>query len=343
VVAGSQLLGSPKTTQLTRVQTYDTRKYWNHINWYQPGYNSDIIPVAEVPNYASLVTLTHIAIGNSVKVTANAQGKFEIYLLTNNGWDRVGLEDGTIQFKEELWNYILGRFGFDSEVFDAQYFDTEPVIETRKIIQSINEELFINELAIERNRLLILVFNYILSEQQAPEWLMKTSLIDVEHRIRELVPFQVYRQDNQEFVLDYLQEVKPYHVQVREFNLAYNGIDIYSGAMTDFDCPAYYNTNLLIPQYVSPILLPYTQSTAVGTGRANINSDTPADAALFTVLKPFLFTKKSPYTVKRSFNSYPIFLVVSFKIEISGQACSGFIKSFVIGEIPPQSLIPAFI
>jgi hypothetical protein len=282
VVAGSTALGSPNITQLSRVQTYDTRKYWNHINWYLPGYNSGVIPVAEVPNYASLATLTHLAVGDSVKVTANAQGKFEIYLLTDIGWDRVGLEDGTIQFSEELWNYAVGRFGFDVEVFDAQYFDTEPVTETRKIIQAINEELFIDDLAVERNRLLILMFDFILSEQQAPEWLMKTSLIDVEHRIRELVPFQIYRQDNQEFVLDYLQEVKPYHVQVKEFNLTYNGFDMYDGMMTDFDNPAYYDISLTVPQYISPILLPYTQSSAVGTGTPNSNSDTPADAEIWT-------------------------------------------------------------
>lgn len=281
VVPGLAALGSPNTTQLSRVQTYDTRKYWYHIDWYQPGYNSGTIPVAEVPNYASLATLT-VSVGDSVKVTANAQGKFEIYLRTDIGWDRVGLQDGTIQFREELWNYAVGLFGFDVEVFDAQYFDAEPTTETRKIIQAINEELFIDELAIERNRLLILMFDFILTEQEAPEWLIKTSLIDVEHRIRELLPFQIYRQDNQEFVLDYLQEVKPYHVQVREFNLAYNGQDIYDGMMTDFDIPAYYNTDLLIPQYVSPILLPYTQSTAVGTGTPNANSDTPADAQVWT-------------------------------------------------------------
>ena len=281
VLAGSIELGSPNVTQLSRVQTYDTRKYWNHIDWYQPGYNSGTIPVAEVPNYASLATLS-VTVGSSVKVTANAQGKFEIYLLTDTGWNRVGLQDGTIQFRKELWDYAVGLFGFDVEVFDAQYFDAEPVTETRKVIQAINEELFIDELAIERNRLLILMFNFILSEQQAPEWLIKTSLIDVEHRIRELVPFQIYRQDNQEFVLDYLQEVKPYHVQVREFNLAYNGMDDYAGMMTDFDNPAYYNTNLLIPQYISPILLPYTQSTATGTGTPNANSDTPADAQVWT-------------------------------------------------------------
>jgi hypothetical protein len=280
VIEGPVLLGSPNITQLSRVQTYDTRKYWSHVNWYQPGYNSDVIPVAEVPVYSSLVTL-NVPVGASVKVTSNAQGKFEIYQRTATGWDRVGLQDGTIEFSNELWDYAVGRFGFDVEVFDAQYFDQEPTIETRKIIQAINEELFIDELAIERNRLLVLMFNYILTEFQAPEWLMKTSLIDVEHRIRELVPFQIYRQDNQEFVLDYIQEVKPYHVQIREFNLAYNGQDVYAGMMSDFDCPAYYNTALEIPQYVSPVLLPYTKSSAVGTGTPSTISDTPADAQVW--------------------------------------------------------------
>jgi hypothetical protein len=42
----------------------------------------------------------------------------------------VGLQDGTIEFSATLWDYSLGRFGFDVEVFDAQYYDQEPVIET---------------------------------------------------------------------------------------------------------------------------------------------------------------------------------------------------------------------
>jgi hypothetical protein len=261
-------LGS-RTAQLVRVENYDTRLYWYYINWYLPGYNSTKQPIAEVPVYSALnrLTLTEAPIGSSVKVTANAQGKFEIYLRTDLGWERVGLEDGTIQFSETLWNYAVGRYGFDSEVFDAQYYDQEPVIETRKIIQAINEELFVDDLAIERNRNLILMFNYIYSEFTAPDWLIKTSLIDVNHKIRALLPFQNYLRDNQTFVLDYIQEVKPYHVQIRQFDLTYYGDDTYPGSLTDFDVPAYWKTeNIDVPQYVSPVLQfdetgePYTLS-----------------------------------------------------------------------------------
>jgi len=262
---------------LSRVQNYNTPQYWSYVNWYQPGYNSSSIIVAEVPNYATLETLS-VAIGSSVKVTANAQGKFEIYLRTDTGWDRVGLEDGTIEISAEIYDYALGRFGFDVEVFDAQYFDQEPVIETRKIIQAINEELFVDELKIERNQSLTLMFNFILSELLAPEWLIKTSLIDVQHKVRDLVPYQNYIRDNQDFVSEYIQEVKPYHVQVREFNLTYDGIDSFQGSLTDFDLPAYYDTNLTIPQYVSPILLPYEHATAQAF---NTLSDTAPNSTLW--------------------------------------------------------------
>jgi len=279
--------------QLSKVQNYNTKDYWSYINWYLPGYNSSTKILTEVPNSSSLATIT-VPTGSSVKVTANAQGKFEIYLRTETGWERVGLQDGTIEISAEIYDYELGKFGFDVEVFDAQYFDQEPVIETRKIIQAINQELLIGDLLVERNRALILMFNYILTELQAPEWLVKTSLIDVDHRIRELVPFQNYIRDNQEFVSDYIQEVKPYHVQIKEFNLTYNGRDLYLGSLTDFDVPAFFNTDLTVPQFVSPILLPYTQSTAQSS---NNLSDTLANSTIWT---------QWPYS--QWFNNYTMFV-----------------------------------
>jgi hypothetical protein len=248
--APGEIPGS-KTLELIRVQNYDTRQYWNYVDWYLPGYNPATRILIEVPNYSALDTI-NVPNGASVRVTANAQGKFEIYQYLDDTWVRVALEDGTIEMSPQLWNYQLGRFGFDVEVFDAQFFDQEPVIETRKIIQAINEELFVGDLLIERNRLLILMFNYILSEQQAPNWLTKTSLIDVDHVIRDLVPFQIYRRDNQNFVLNYIQEVKPYHVQIREFNLIYNGLDQYNGTVNDFDLPAFWDPEQNL--FISPVL-----------------------------------------------------------------------------------------
>jgi len=240
-----------RTLALVRVQNYDTKRYWSFIDWYAPGYDPLTVISAEVANFSDLETIT-VTPGSSVKVTANAQGKFEIYVFEDGVYSRVGLESGTIAISPEIWDYSIGRFGFDVEVFDAQYFDQEPVTETRRIIQAINQEIFVDDLAIERNRLLVLMFNFILSEQVAPLWLTKTSLIDVDHVIRNLQPFQIYRQDNQDFVLNYIQEVKPYHTQIREFNLIYQGNDVYDGTVTDFDVPAFWDSAQDL--FISPVL-----------------------------------------------------------------------------------------
>ena len=279
-VAESDTDPNTRVLVLSRVQGYNTPDYWSYITWYLPGYNSSTKVVAEVANYSALATLV-VPVGSSVKVTANAQGKFEVYLRTDLGYERVVLQDGTIEFSAELYDYAIGRFGFDIEVFDAQYFDQEPVTETRKIIQAINEELLIGDLAIQRNKALVLMFNFVLSEFSAPEWLVKTSLIDIDHRIRQLIPYQNYVRDNQEFVQDYIQEVKPYHVSVREFNLKYTGFDDFLGDMTDFDVPAYYNTALEPAEFTSPILLPYAQSDAVGAP-TNTKSDLPSTSPVWS-------------------------------------------------------------
>lgn len=236
---------------LTKAQTFNTRNYWTYIDWYAADYNPLSKPAIEVQTFTNLAAL-NVPIETVVRVAANSIGKWEIYRRIESGWVRVGLENGTIQFLDYLWDYINGQYGFDSDVFDAKYFDQEPVIETRKIIEAVNEELFVGDLEAEKNKALILMFNYILQEQGAPDWLFKTSLVDVEHNIRELSQFKTYKKDNQDFVLDYISEVKPYHVKVKDFSLKYNGIEFASAYATDFDLPAYYDNNL--ERFVSPIL-----------------------------------------------------------------------------------------
>jgi hypothetical protein len=271
--------------ELAQVQSYDTPLYWNYIDWYLPGYNSSIQPAATVANTAELQTLSldTAPIGSSVKVSnINSTGKFEIYLRAGinpvTGWQRVGLQDGTIAFSEVLWNYPLGGFGFDAEVFDALYFDQEPVVETRYIIEAINKELFIDDLLIYRNQSLMLMFQFIYSELTSPSWLIKTSYIDVDHVVGGLYPYQLYQPDNQTFVLDYLNEVKPYHVQTLAFNLIYEGLDLYSGSLTDYDVPSYWDLALESPQFVSPILTPYTYSNSVDQSFA---SDAASNAQIW--------------------------------------------------------------
>ena len=248
-----------ETLLLSRVQTYKTNLYWSYINW--NGLNADGSTYSsanassyDVKVYSELLALTNVSDGQWATVDANSNGKQEVYQYstTTGEWTRVFLQDGTIQIDNTVWDYSVGNFGFDLEVFDAQRFDQAPITETRQILEALNTQIFTNELLVFRNELLILAFEFIMSEQPAPDWLFKTSLIDVNHKIRDLIEYPIFRRDNQDFVSEYIKEVKPYHVQIREFNLRYEGEDTYNGSVTDFDLPAYYDS--LRKQFVSPIL-----------------------------------------------------------------------------------------
>ena len=236
---------------------YNTKDYWEYINWWAPGYNNSTRAFVQVPLYADLVELA-VKPGTLVKVENNGAGAFEIYRYDdNNIWSRIGLENGTIEFSSALWEYAKFGLGYGNDFYDTIPYDDYPSAATRNIIRLLNEQIYTQELLIHRNKSLILLLEYIQTEtiesQNYLPWLSKTSLIDVFHTVRELIPFQIFKGDNVEFLEGYLNEVKPYHVVMKEFLVKYDGMEVYDGNFTDFDLPATYNTN--VDEYISPQLV----------------------------------------------------------------------------------------
>jgi hypothetical protein len=238
---------------------YNTPDYWEFINWWAPGYNDNTKSVLVVPIYADLAALT-VPTGTIVKVEQNGAGKFEVYINTSevlNTWTRIGLENGTIRFKSSLWDYPAAKLGFGGDFYDTTVYDLYPSEETRYIIRALNEQIYIDELSLFRNKSLILLFEYIQSEttesQNFLPWLNKTSLIDVSHTIRELLPIENLKTDNQAFLEGYINEVKPYHVVIKDFLFKYTGIDTFEGDITDFDLPAQYSAEY--EKFISPQLV----------------------------------------------------------------------------------------
>jgi len=243
---------------------YSTTDYWYYINWWATGYDDNTKSALQVPIYADLATINATA-GLIVTVAANGDGKSETYVYTNlNTWDRIGLQDGTIEFSSDLWDYATARLGFGDNFFDTTPYDTYPSQETRSIVRALNEEIYTNELLLYRNNSLILLFEFIQSEaiesQNYLPWLNKTSFVDVGHTIRELLPLEVFQSDNQDFLAGYINEVKPYHVVIKEFLFKYTGSELYAGTITDFDLPAQYNTE--VQQFITPELVYANPSSA---------------------------------------------------------------------------------
>jgi hypothetical protein len=234
---------------------FDATNYWENINWWAPGYNDNTKSTIQVAIYSDLATLS-VTEGTIATVETNGLGLSETYLFSNNEWVRIGLTNGTIQFKSSLWDYASARIGFGDNFFDTSPYDYYPSEETRWLVRALTEQLP-SELLIYRNKILILMFEYIISEadenQNYLPWLNKTSLIDVDHTIRELVPIEVFRGDNQAFLEGYLNEVKPYHVVIKDFLFKYTKTNVFQGDITDFDLPSQFNT--VVQEWISPQLV----------------------------------------------------------------------------------------
>ena len=239
---------------------YDTTQYWSYIDWWAPGYGNSTRATIQVAFYADLSALNP-PVNTLAKVLQNGAGKWEIYRYDGNGhWIRIGLENGTIEFSSYLWDYAAGHLGWSGNFYDTTPFDLYPSEETRNIIRALNEQIYISDLLIYRNESLILLFEYIQSETSESQnflpWLNKTSLLDVSHTVRELLPYETFRTDDEVFLEGYINETKPYHVVIKDFVFTYTGTDVYQGDITDFDVPAEWNSTY--QQFISPQLVDAT-------------------------------------------------------------------------------------
>ena len=122
--------------------------------------------------------------------------------------------------------------------------------EIRNLLEALNEDILIDDLSIENRNAFFVLIRHILSEQKSVDYAFKTSLLTVFHKLRELEQNPNYQLDNQTYLQDYINEVKPYHSKIREYVLNYTKTDKNYTGNSDFDLPAYFDTS--VNRYRSP-------------------------------------------------------------------------------------------
>ena len=267
--------GVNKEFDLKAIQSYKTDLWWTPIDWYSSEYvqGTDISHV--VANYGGIQTVNLIA-DDYIQVLDDGIGNWLIYRVEADlSLTLIAAQNASLTLNERLYEFAWGA-GFDTTVFDIIDFDPAAGIEIGKIFDSVYEEILINSLSGEFNALFFSIANYIFTEQKNPDWIFKTSFIDVYHNLRTLEQIPNYIRDNQSFYNEYINEAKPYRTAVREYVPLYSKTDIATGSWTDFDVPGrYYDTEGV---YKSP----------------DINS--PADAEYFNL--PVYSAYAENYTYK---------------------------------------------
>ena len=231
----------------TRLQTYNTSAYWDYTDWYKVDGDMEHDENTRIDKQVTFqyeLDSLEMPIGSHVKVTSADTGGWKLFMRTSTGWENVGTEDGTIRLSTKLYDYTQDATGFaGGDNFDDNFFDQEPSTETRKILQALRDDLFINDLAGEYNTLFFTGLRKVLEEQTYVDWMFKTSFINAKNSVRPLDQRKTYTTGTDAWIESYINEVKPFHSKLREYKLGYTSTDTQDGIFTDFDNPPFYDAD----------------------------------------------------------------------------------------------------
>ena len=229
--------------RMVRIQSYDTTRWWTPTDWYATGYNQYTDINFVVSRFSDVYKLNTVA-GNIIKILNDSKRGWGLYIVENTlSLTKIGSQFGTLQLNASLYDFAQSFTGFDNAAFDQVGFSTTQSVELRNIVEGVVYDLLINEDKALVNDLFFTMLNYILSEQPTVDWALKTSLISVLHKIRKLEQFPNYKVDNQSYYQSYINEVKPYRTQIRDYLLDYQGTDVATTGLTDFDLSSVYDKN----------------------------------------------------------------------------------------------------
>jgi hypothetical protein len=238
-----------------RTSSYDTKLYWNYVDWQSNDYNRFTDYSFTVDAVYNLYQLPSLAAGSYVKVLNAGDGNYMILEKIDPSssagtfdpdFNIVYRQNGTIQISDLVWQSINNQLGYDPSsgpaAYDQTLYDQSPDLEISYILKAIRDDIFIGDLAIHWNSLFFKAVKYALSEQKLLDWAFKTSFINVTNYAGTLDQRKVYKLQDSTYYQDYLSEVKPYHTQVRSYTTNYTTVDPSQTFNTDFDLPATYNT-----------------------------------------------------------------------------------------------------
>ena len=249
-------------------QAYNTTLYWEYADWYATGIN-ETIDIDYLIDYSYQLEGLNDSIGDIVKISTIGTGgwlllqKIDEQITTDYtvNYSTIGRQNGTIQFKRSLYDVTANLNGFDSISFDVQFYDAQPTVEQRRILEVIRDDIFTVELETEYNQLFFASIRYAFSEQPYLDWAFKTSFVKAQHNVGSLREDITFNNDNLPSYEDYLEEVKPFKTKLREYLSSYEKIEPTNTVITDFDLAPRYIDGRGIQPHPSQVL----QDLIVGT------------------------------------------------------------------------------
>ncbi len=203
--------------------------YWDYTNWYKAGYE-DVTPniVFQTLLQATLALAGgQLQVDDIVRVTdGTIDGRFVLYAVVQFNpnvptlsLEEVGIENSAIKLLDTVYTTV-NRYDL--------------ALELRELLNAFRTQVMIDEDLVDQNFLFFAMVNYVLSEQKTPDWVFKSSYIFIKENNVALTQEQLYIPDQINNIVQYINDVKPYHTQIRDYTSKYLLFDIATGTATDF-------------------------------------------------------------------------------------------------------------
>jgi len=259
-----------------RSQSFNVTRYWKYVDWYEAGYNQFVKIDHLVENTYELIT-SSIAVGNVAKVKNIGSGGWlllekiaDVQTIDYTvNFKVIGRENGTIEFLPTLYNFSSSVIGYDGPLFDSDLFDNSPSKELRIIIDTVKNNILVDEYKVDYLGLFFASIRYAVQEQTLIDWAFKTSFVKAQHNVGELKQKITYNNDNLEFFEQYIKEVKPYRTKVREYVSNYNTLEYSRTSVSDFDLLPIIDDN----SQVIPLSVKVNDNGEIVTGYTEIDND----------------------------------------------------------------------
>ena len=153
----------------TKGQKFDVRPYWNYADWYATGYN-ELTGIDHTIDQSYQLGALDDALGDIVKINTVGTGGWLLLKKKDSqatsdytiNYDTIGRQNATIQFTNALYDYANSEVGFDGISYDENRYDLQPAKETRIILETLRDNLFVDELEVEYNQLFFSSIIYLL-------------------------------------------------------------------------------------------------------------------------------------------------------------------------------------
>jgi len=209
-----------------------TDNYWTYVNWYATGYANaqPQVQYTTLTDANTALTAGSIPLNTIVLViqgTAEpiiADERYALYVVATSSSDSLYLE---------LIGYELSAIQILPTIYTDKYIYNLSV-ELRELLNAMYSEIFTETYAVDTNLLFFSMLNYVLSEQKNPNWVFKTSYIYIEEANIPLAQSNFYIPNEIDNIIGYIESVKPYHTQIRDYLQSYSKLDVAQGTALDF-------------------------------------------------------------------------------------------------------------